>query len=121
MEGSRFEYLSYPTQLSEENPRNCLIMRLWKIIYLTLLVALACKKTSSGSFNNIRGVFAAGQGCQGWLIKQDDNVTRQPLNLDSFNIVPKSGDTIVFSYYIADMLNVCMDGKTIELTSIRKW
>jgi hypothetical protein len=39
--------------------------------------------------------------------------------LDSFLIVPKSGDTVLFSYYIHDVANTCENGKTVVLISIK--
>jgi hypothetical protein len=94
-------------------------MRFGKIICYILPALMACNKTSSSSNNNVEGIFVAGVGCNSWLIEQNNNLSWLPLNLDSFRIIPKSGDTVLFSYYIDDKANFCMEGKTIELTAIR--
>jgi hypothetical protein len=95
-------------------------MRYRKIIFYIIIALLSCNKTSSNSYNNAEGKFVGGAGCDAWLIEQSNNITLQPMNLDSFNIIPKSGDTVIFSYYIVDEANICMDGKTIEITAIRR-
>jgi hypothetical protein len=94
-------------------------MRACSFIWVILILLSSCKKDGQIIFKNVKGNLTAAGGCQAWLIRVDANNHFQPLNLNDFQITLKSGQPVIFSFYINDMLTFCQDGPTIQLLSIQ--
>ena len=93
-------------------------MRLTVLIFLIILFLSACKKEGSTTFTNVKGILEGAPGCSAWMIRQDNGTLWQPLNVNAFQIHLKAGQPVIFSFSIKDLATTCMDGETIELTSI---
>jgi hypothetical protein len=102
-----------------------------KVLLMTLLIAVftfaACNSTKSDKpkaddKNLIEGVLVDMNnldGC-GWIIKLQDGTKLQPINMDKFELEPKDGAAVLFSYKKVDMAGVCMVGQMVELLSIKE-
>ena len=75
-----------------------LFMKVSHMILAGIIFLGACKKSTGDLFVFQEGVFTGGLGCSAWLIMKEDHTLLQPINLDSFNIHPKYGMPVLFSY-----------------------
>ena len=94
-------------------------MRRLLFISAIILFIACCKKTNttlSGS-----GILTGSDTtCGGWLILASGNTLFEPRNLDSFQVIRKDGQPVVFTYYkTVDALMICQVGQAIELISIK--
>jgi hypothetical protein len=92
-----------------------------RIFIFSILVILltCCKKTQSNLINGSGTWAGSDTTCGGWLIRTSNNVLLEPLNLDSFSVVKKTGLPVLFTYYeFSGSIMYCLGGKPIELTSI---
>lgn len=93
-------------------------MKFCLIIFLVISLG-ACKKSSSDAFVFQKGVFTHGVSCSAWLILKEDNALLHPMNLNTFDIDPKSAMPVIFSYTYDTSMTIC-DGIPIRLMSIHE-
>lgn len=74
-----------------------------------------CDKGTTVTLFDYSGVY----GCK-WVFQTKKGILLQPINLQGFNIKPKSGKKYAINYSIQkDHANNCMAGEIIELSCIK--
>ena len=94
-------------------------MRLFGLLSLTMLSLSGCQKEGTGDIKNGKGILAGAPGFSAWMIQQDNGTLWQPLNLNAFQVNLKAGQPVIFSFSIKSLATTCMEGETIELTSLQ--
>ena len=90
------------------------------LVSVIIILITCCKKTNTIATLSGKGTLTGSDTtCGGWLIRESDGTLLEPHNLDSFAIVKKDGDSVIFTYYkTQDLLMICQLGQAIELVSI---
>jgi hypothetical protein len=96
-------------------------MRRLLLISAFFILITCCKKSNKTQVLSGEGTLTGSDTtCGGWLIRAFDNTLFEPQNLDSFPVVKKDGQPVIFTYYkTQDALMICQVGQAIELISIQ--
>lgn len=88
------------------------------VIFLFAVIG-SCSKTGTNPLIHGTGTLTGiSTGCRVWMIRDQDKLLLQPMNLDSFSITLQAGQAVVFSYYKSNGGNICLNGQPITLVSI---
>jgi hypothetical protein len=95
-------------------------MRHLLLISVIIICITCCKKTNTTTFSGKGTLTGSDTTCGGWLILSTDSTFFEPENLDSFPVIRKDGQPVIFTYYKSvDALMICQVGQAIELISIQ--
>ncbi len=96
-------------------------MRRLLFLFASFILITCCKKTNKIQVISGTGTITGSDTtCGGWLIRASDNRLFEPQNLDSFQVVRKDGQPVIFTYYkTVDALMICQVGQAIHLISIQ--
>ncbi len=95
-------------------------MRRLLLISAIIIFITCCKKTNRTIFSGKGTLTGSDTTCGGWLIRASDSTLFEPENLDSFPVIRKDGQPVIFTYYkTVAALMLCQVGQAIELISIQ--
>jgi hypothetical protein len=97
-------------------------MRRLLLISVFLIIITCCKKTNLiATFSGTGTLTGSDSTCGGWLIRASDSTLFEPHNIDSFPIIRKDGQPVIFTYYkTQEALMICQVGQPIELISVKE-
>jgi hypothetical protein len=92
------------------------------IISGLFFLMIHCKKTNTSPVTySAKGTLAGSDTtCGGWFIRASDSSVLDPLNIDSFPLIKKVGQPVIFTYHKPQgEVNICLLGQPIDLNSIQ--
>jgi hypothetical protein len=92
------------------------------LISALFILMINCKKTNTppATYSAKGTLEGSDTTCGGWLIRASDSTLFDPLNIDSFPIVRKVGQPVIFTYRkpLGNVM-ICLLGQPINLISIQ--
>lgn len=87
-----------------------------RLLYISaiLIVINCCKKTNNlPVIYSATGIIAGSDTtCGGWLIRASDGTVFDPLNIDTFTVTRKDGQSVNFTYhYTQQSVMICLMGQ----------
>jgi|SRR5450755_1881509 hypothetical protein len=97
-------------------------MRRFFLISALFILMIHCKKTNTPPVTySAKGTLGGSDTtCGGWFILASDSSLFDPLNLDSFPLIKKVGQPVIFTYHkpLGNIM-ICLIGQPINLISIQ--